>query len=71
MAWSTPSSRATSDLVTSAIWNQDVVDNPTALRTGAIAVTSQAADDFIVASSATQLTRIDMNTVVLFAEVFG
>lgn len=31
MAWSTPTSRSTGDLITSAIWNQDVVANPIAL----------------------------------------
>lgn len=28
MAWSAPSTRSTGDLITAAIWNQDVVDNP-------------------------------------------
>lgn len=31
MAWSTPSTRSTGDLITAAIWNQDVVSNPIAL----------------------------------------
>ena len=31
MAWSTPSTRSTSDLITAAIWNQDIVNNPIAL----------------------------------------
>lgn len=31
MAWSTPSTRSTGDLITAAIWNQDVVANPIAL----------------------------------------
>ncbi len=31
MAWSSPTTRATSDLITAAIWNQDVVNNPIAL----------------------------------------
>jgi hypothetical protein len=31
MAWSTPTSRSTGDLITAAIWNQDVVNNPIAL----------------------------------------
>ena len=38
MAWSTPSTRSTSDLITAAIWNQDVVNNPVALGEGAILV---------------------------------
>ncbi len=39
MAWSTPSVRSTSDLITAAIWNQDIVNNPIALSEGAIIVT--------------------------------
>lgn len=31
MAWSSPSTRTTGTLITAAIWNQDVVDNPTDL----------------------------------------
>lgn len=31
MAWLTPSTRTTGDLITAAIWNQDVVANPQAL----------------------------------------
>lgn len=31
MAWVTPSTRTTGDLITAAIWNQDVVANPIAL----------------------------------------
>lgn len=31
MAWITPSARTTGDLITAAIWNQDVVANPIAL----------------------------------------
>lgn len=58
MAWSTPSSRTTGILISAAIWNSDVVDNPIALRAGAIAISSQAAQDFLYASSATQLARL-------------
>lgn len=32
MAWVTPSTRATGDLITSAIWNADVVANPQYLK---------------------------------------
>ena len=32
MTWSDPSARQTGDLITAAIWNQDVVDNTLALR---------------------------------------
>lgn len=31
MAWTTPTTRSTGDLITAAIWNQDVVNNPIAL----------------------------------------
>lgn len=31
MAWSTPITRSTGDLITAAIWNQDAVNNPIAL----------------------------------------
>ena len=33
MAWVSPSSQTTGTLITAAIWNQDVVDNPTLLKT--------------------------------------
>lgn len=36
MAWSTPSSVSTGDLITAATWNQDVVDNTVALLPSAI-----------------------------------
>ena len=39
MAWSSPSTRSTSDLITAAIWNQDIVNNPLALADGAIVIT--------------------------------
>lgn len=32
MSWSAPSTRSTGDMVTAAIWNQDVVNNPTQLH---------------------------------------
>lgn len=33
MAWSSPSSKTTGTLITAAIWNQDIVDNTTLLKT--------------------------------------
>lgn len=57
MAWSTPTSRSSGYKVTAAVWNQDVVDNPIALRGGAIAITSQGANELIFASSSSQLSR--------------
>lgn len=58
MAYIAPSTRTTGTLITAAIWNQDVVANPIALRAGEISVTSQAAGDLLVAASATQLERL-------------
>ena len=58
MAYSAPSSRSTSDLITAAIWNADVVANPIAIYAGAMSVTSQAVGDILYASSTTQLGRI-------------
>lgn len=58
MAWAAPTSKATGTLITAAIWLQDVVDNPIALRAGGIAIASQAALDFVYGSSATQLGRL-------------
>ena len=43
-------------------WNQNTVDNPIALRTGGIAIASQAANDIIYASSSTQLARLAAGT---------
>lgn len=64
MAWATPSSRTTGTLMTAAIWNSDAVDNPIALRAGAIAIASQAALDFLYASSATQFARLAKGTAL-------
>jgi hypothetical protein len=58
MAYIAPTSRATGDLITAAIWNADVVANEIALNAGAIAVASQAIGDLIVATSATQVGRV-------------
>ena len=58
MAYSAPSTRSTSDLITAAIWNADVVANPIAIYAGAMSVTSQAIGDILYASSTTQFARI-------------
>lgn len=57
MAWATPTSRSAGYTVPHTVWNSDVVDNPIALRAGAIAIASQAANEVIYASSTTQLAR--------------
>ena len=71
MAWVAPSSRSTGTVITAAIWNQDVVDNPIALRAGGIAITSQGNGRFVVASSSTQLASDKQVYVKIFTEVFG
>ena len=58
MAWVAPSTRTTGTLITASIWNQDITDNSIALRAGGIAIASQAALDFVYASSDSQLARL-------------
>lgn len=70
MAWATPTTRATNFFVTAAVWNSDVVDNPVALRGGAIALTGQVQGNFIVAESASQLTAQRDEQVKFFVESF-
>jgi len=62
MAYSTPSTRAAGYVVPYTVWNSDVVDNVIALRTGAIALSSQAAGDVIYATTTTQLGRVAIGT---------
>ena len=58
MAYIAPISRTTSDLITAAIWNADIVANEIAINAGAIAIASQAIGDLIVATSGSQLGRV-------------
>ena len=71
MAWVTPTTRATGTFITAAIYNQDAVDNPIAVRTGALALTNQVAGNFILATSPTQLTSERDEQVLLFLETFS
>lgn len=71
MAYVGPSTRSTGTLITAAIWNQDVVNNPIALYGGAMSLTSQTAEDFICATSSTQLKRVDHANVMLQVRLFG
>lgn len=57
MAYVTPTTRSDGYVVDAAEWNKNTVDNPIALRTGALAISSQALGDVIIASSTTQLGR--------------
>jgi hypothetical protein len=57
MAWTTPRTWVAGELVTAAMMNTHVRDNETELRAGGLAIASQAAGDFLFASSATQFAR--------------
>ena len=70
MAYVAPSNKAVGTLITAAVWDQDIVANVVAINAGAIAIASQAADDFILASSVTQLTRQGSADIKLWIEVF-
>lgn len=63
MAYDEPSTQNTGDLITATIWNK-MVNSILALRTGSIAIASQAALDHIYPSSATQLTRLAKGTAL-------
>jgi hypothetical protein len=70
MAWVTPTTRTTGALITAAIWNQDVVENPIALRLGALALTGQVQGSLLVAESSTQLTTQRDEQFKFFVESF-
>ena len=57
MAFTTPRTWVTGELVTAALLNTYIKDNQTALYAGAMSIASQATNDVIIASSATQLGR--------------
>lgn len=56
-SWSTPLVWQTGQTVTAAQLNAYISDNTSVLRAGGIAISSQAANEVIFASSSTQLTR--------------
>lgn len=58
MPWSTPRVWATAELVTAANMNTYISEDLSVLRAGGIAIASQAAGDFLFASSSTQLARL-------------
>lgn len=62
MAYSAPTTRSDGYVVDAAEWNKNTVDNPIALRSGAIAIASQATGDVITASSASQFARVAPGT---------
>ena len=62
--------RVTGELVTASLGNTHWRDEFNELRPGGLAIASQAADDFILASSSTQLTRQGSADIKLWIEVF-
>jgi hypothetical protein len=62
MAWTAPRTWVTGELVTAAILNTYVRDNQDALRSASLAITSQAANDILYASSTTQWARLGAGT---------
>ena len=62
MAWTTPRTWVTGELVTAAILNTYVRDNQDALDDGRLAIASQAAGDIVYASSSTALARVAIGT---------
>ena len=69
-AWTAPRTWVAGELVTAAQFNTHIRDNENELRAGGLAIASQATDDFVLASSATQLTRQGSADVKLWMEVF-
>jgi hypothetical protein len=62
VAYVTPTTRADGYVVDATEYNKNTVDNVIALRTGGIAIASQAANDLVYASSATQFARLAAGT---------
>ena len=71
MAWTSPRTWVTGELVTAAILNSAVRDNFSALRSGGVAIASQAANDVLYASSSTQLARLAAGTSGQFLKTLG
>lgn len=70
MAWTTIVLVSTGELATASVQNTQVLGNLNELRTGGVAITSQANGRFIVASSSTQHTT-SRSFAQVFAEEFG
>jgi len=58
MAWTAPTTRIADELIDAADWNTDVQGNQVALRSGSIAIASQAANDFLAAATGSQIGRV-------------
>ena len=71
MAWTAPRTWVSGELVTAAIFNTHLKNNFIALDGGRLALTSQAANDILYASSATQLARLGGGTSGYFLKTNG
>lgn len=52
------SARTTGTLITATIWNSDLKDNINGLYGGALSITAQSSNDFLYATTATQMGRV-------------
>lgn len=70
MAYNAPPAVTTGQLATASDHNTYTKDNIIALRVGEVAISGQQADDFITASSATQLSRKGSAEMKTWIEVY-
>lgn len=71
MPWVDVTTAVAGTVYTAARRNTEVRDNFTEVRQGGLAISGQGANDFVTTSSATQLSRRSIVSVVLMNEVFG
>lgn len=64
MSWNSPITFVAGSILTAAQLNTYLSGNTSALRSGEIALASQAANDVIIAASATQLGRLAMGSAL-------
>lgn len=69
MAWTAPATVVAGQIMTAAFWNTHVRDNEGELRAGGLALASQAALDFVYASSSSQLSRLAKGTGLQYLRV--
>ena len=74
MAWTTPSSQVTGDLITAAIWNQNIVSNPIALLPVGVDIIIDGGGAPIEAGSVMDVevpAKLDLTSVRLVADQTG
>ena len=70
MSWTTPRTWVALEVPSAAMFNTHIRDNSNELRAGGLAIAGMTANDFILASSSTQLTRQGSADIKLWMEVF-